>query len=143
MKQQKPQRTVKLNSISPKYVEDRELRDAPARLFRALLNKLEMTPHKWTTKLRNYLDYVVTTKDPEKSKTERITRTGNIKDTYFQKPTLTFNKLLEGLSILEIEECEIILRTKDSEGNVIEVQEKIRILTKDRLTASATRDLSD
>lgn len=132
----KQPKITRLSSISPKYVEDRELRDTPARLYRALLNKLGMQPHKWGIHLRRYLEYVVTTKDPEKAKAERITRTGNIKDTYFQKTTLTFNKLLEGISILGMEEVEIILRIKDSNGEIIEVSEVIQISSKERFQQS-------
>lgn len=121
-----------MHNLSQRYVEDKELRDAPARLYRQILNKMDMNPRKWAMYLRDYLNYVVTVTDREKAKNERITRTGNIKDTYFQKPTLTFNKLLEGLSILKQEKCEIILRVTDEDGNVIEVSEEIRIVGADR-----------
>lgn len=124
----------RLSSISLKYVEDEELRDTPARLYRKILNEMDMNPRKWSNYLRDYLEWVVTLEDREKAKADRITKAGNIKETYFQKHTLTFNKLLEGLSILRMDECEIILRAKDSEGKVYEVNEKIRIVGKDRPT---------
>lgn len=122
----------RLNSISLKYVEDEELRDAPARLYRKILKEMEMNPRKWSNYLRDYLEWVVTIEDREKAKADRITKAGNIKETYFQKHTLTFNKLLEGLSILRMDECDIILRVKDAEGHVYEVSEHIRIMGKDR-----------
>lgn len=121
-----------LSSISHKYVEDNELRDTPARLFRGIINKMGMNPRKWTNYLRDYLDWVITTEDREKAKADRITRQGNIKDTYFQKPTLTFNKFLEGLSILRMQHCKITIEVLDDDGNVITVEETIRMAGKER-----------
>lgn len=132
-KKKKPTKANRLNNMSHRYVEDHELLDAPARLYRRLLNKLNMNPLKWGNYLRDYLLWVVVNKDPEKAKVERTTRQGNIKDTYFQKNTLSFNKLLEGLSIVRMRDCEIILRVTDEEGKVYEVSEKIKISGKKRL----------
>lgn len=116
-----------------KYVEDEELKDTPARLFRQLLNKMDMNPFKWANYLRDFLEWMVPmVGDREKVKADRTTRAGNIKDTYFQKDTLTFNKLLEGLSILRMTSCEIIIRTKDENGNIIEVSEVINVMGNDR-----------
>lgn len=125
-------RSAQLSNVSKKYIEDEDLRDPPARLFRAILKKMDMNPILWGNYLRDYLDWIVTNPDREKARAERTTRTGNIKDTYFQKPSLTFGKLLEGLSIIQMDSCEIILRAKDKQGNVIEVSEEIRIMGKDR-----------
>ena len=127
-KKEKVLRANKLSSISHKYIEDEELRDTPARLFRKLLNKMEMNPRKWASYLRNYLEWIVTIKDPEKAKADRMNKQGNIKDTYFQKETLTFNKLLEGLSILDMDECEIQLTVKDRAGKQYQVSETIKIM---------------
>lgn len=121
-----------LDTISPKYVPDDQLEDSPARLYRRILHKLEMNPFKWAGYLGRYLDWMVTTKDPEKAKIERQTRTGNIRDTYFHKPNLTFNKFLEGLSILEFEECNIEVTVKDIHGNIIRVSDQIKMVSRDR-----------
>lgn len=118
----------KLSSVSHKYVDDDKLQDTPARLFRMLLNKLEMNPRRWAQLLRDYLDWVITTDDRDKAKADRITRAGNIKDTYFQKPNLTFNKFLEGLSILRMKSCVITITVTDEEGNVYTVEEDIGIM---------------
>lgn len=129
----KPIRGNLLRRISlKKYVEDENLEDSPARLFRRIVNMLEMNPFKWNGYLTRYLDWMVTTKDPEKAKNERQTRTGNIKETYFQKPTLTMNKFLEGLSILEFEECIIDITARDIHGNIIRVQDTVNLVTKGR-----------
>jgi hypothetical protein len=139
-KSRKPLKGSQLNSISQKYVEDDQLQDIPARLFRKLLKKMDMNPRKWVNYLRDYLDWVITTKDPDKAKADRITRTGNIKDTYFQKPTLTFNKLLEGVSILRMESCEITITVRDTEGNEYVVSEVTRIVGKDRKDQPVYKD---
>lgn len=125
-------KSARLSSVSVKYVEDEDLRDTPARLFRKILVEMGMNPFKWNNYLRPYLDWIITITDREKAKEARMTKTGNIKETYFQKPTLTFNKLLEGLSILRMESCEIIIKVKDADGNIITVSEEIRIVGKDR-----------
>lgn len=131
-KKEKALKASKLASISHKYVEDEELRDTPARLFRKILNKMEMNPRKWGMYIRDYLEWIVTTNDPDKAKADRMTKQGNIKDTYFQKPTLSFNKLLEGLSILDMDECEIQLTVRDRKGNSYQVSELIKIMGRNR-----------
>jgi len=134
-KGQRKLRSNRLEQISlKKYVPDEGLLDPCARLFRQLLNKLDMNPTKWNAYLRNYLSWVVTTEDPEKAKIERTTRQGNIKETFFQKPTLTFPKLLEGLSILRARTCKITIEVTDENGEVITVSETIRIVTESRLS---------
>jgi hypothetical protein len=135
-KNDKDLKAARLSSVSHKYVEDNQLQDTPARLFRGLLKKLDMNPRKWTQLLRDYLDWVITTDDREKAKADRITRAGNIKDTYFQKPTLTFNKLLEGLSILRMKSCVITITVTDEEGNVHTVEETIGVMGSHRAKKS-------
>lgn len=136
-------RASRMDSISQKYVRDDELQDSPARLYRAILNKLEMNPRKWANYLRDYLNYVVTTEDPQRAKIERVTRQGNIKDTYFQKKTLTFNKLLEGLSILRMRSCKITIEVIDEDGVPTVVSETIRVVGKRRLEKSLPDDTSE
>jgi len=133
-------RANQLDSISHKYVDDDQLQDTPARLFRKLLRRMDMTPRKWISYLRDYLEWRVTTEDPDKAKEERTTRTGNIKDTYFQKPGLTFSKFLEGLSILRMAKVEIIFKVTDTEGKEYIVSEVQRIVGKDRSSLLPVRD---
>lgn len=133
MKKPRELKVNRLSSISHRYVEDDQLQDTPARLFRMLLRKLKIdSPVRWGVYLRDYLAWVVTEKDPNKAKIERTTKSGNIKDTYFQKPTLSFNKLLEGASIIRMREVEVILRCTTEDGEVVEVSEKIRTMTSGR-----------
>ena len=135
-KSDKDLKAARLSSVSHKYVEDNQLQDTPARLFRGLLNKLDMNPRRWTQLLRDYLDWVITTDDRAKAKADRITRAGNIKDTYFQKPTLTFNKFLEGLSILRMKSCVIKITATDEDGNEYTVEETIGVMGSHRPKAT-------
>lgn len=122
----------RLNTISPKFVPDEALEDTPAKLFRRICVKMKMEPYRWASLLGRYLDWVVTNPDEEKARQERQTRTGNIKQTYWHSPTLTFTKFLEGLSILEIEECTVDITVKDVNGNIIRVSDVIHMVTKSR-----------
>lgn len=135
-------RSRELSSISHKFVPDDLLRDTPAILYRKVLRKLKMDPHKWTRYLRDYLDRVIDEKDPVKAKSERQTKVGNIKETYFQKPGLTFSKLLEGLTITQMRSVKIILEATDIDGNVIVVEDSVRLLSKEQLSKPLQNDPS-
>lgn len=136
----KQHKNTPLSEVSNRYIEDRELRDAPSRLYRQLLVKLSMTPIKWTKLLRDYLDWVVTTKDPTAAKIERTTRSGNIKDTYFQKPTLSFAKLIEGMSIVRVKTATITITCEMEDGSIVEVEERVKLLPKTRLENGFKQD---
>lgn len=110
-----------------RFVPDEDLRNTPARLFRQLINKLDINLSKWNCLLRDYLKWTIQTKDPEKARSERSTEAGNIKTTYFMSNTLTFNKLIEGMSILKFVKCKITIEGIDREGNVTVVSETINI----------------
>jgi hypothetical protein len=133
-------RANELSSISPRFVEDNELHDPPARLYRMLLRKMGMDPFKWTRYLRNYLEWAVPNDNPDRARVERTTRLGNIRDTYFHKPGLTFNKFLEGLSILRIDTCEVIIRVTDEDGKVYEVIDTQKITGMSRPKLEVTED---
>lgn len=110
-----------------KFVKYEDLRDTPARLFRQLTDKLEVNLSKWNCLLRDYLLWTIPADDLEKAKSERSTTAGNIKSTYFMSNTLTFNKFIEGLSILKFVNCKITIEVTDGEGNVTKVSETIKI----------------
>lgn len=116
-----------LHKLTPKYIEDEDLRDPPARLFRRLLKAKEINLSKWNCLLKEHLNWEITTDNKERAKSERTTALGNIKTTYFMTPTLSFNKLLTGLSILKDAECELVIRVKGNNGEIIEVSEVIKI----------------
>jgi len=139
-KKKRSLRASQLDSISPRFVEDQELQDPPARLYRMLLRKMGMNPFKWTQYLRDYLEWAVPNNDPERSRIERTTRLGNIKDTYFHKKGLTFNKLLEGLSILRIDTCEVTIKVTDKDGNVYVVTDTQKITGMNRPNREIVED---
>lgn len=113
-----------MEALSKRYLPDSELRSPLAKLFRGLLNQMHMNPSKWTRLLSDYLRWVVTIDDEEKARQAILMKSGNIKDTYFHNPKLTADKFFEGLSILQMEECEITIKVKDAKGDVYIVTEK-------------------
>ncbi len=142
-KAERKPRSRELSAISGhKFIPDDLLRNTPAILFRKILRKLDMDPHKWVRYLRDYLDRVVVETDPAKAKSERQTKSGNIKETYFQKPELTFSKLLEGLTITRMRSVRIIMEATDIDGNVIVVEDSVRLLSKEQINLPLQSDLS-
>lgn len=135
-------RSRELSSISQKFIPDDLLRDTPAILFRKILRKLDMDPQKWVRYLRDYLDRVIDESDPAEAKKDRLTKTGNIKDTYFQKPGLTFSKLLEGLTIVRMRSVKITIEVTDEDGNVHVVDDTVRLLSKEQMKNPPHKDPS-
>lgn len=116
-----------LSDVIQKYVKDEDLLDTPSRLFRALQNRMGMNPVMWTKFLREYLEHAIVMKDKEKEKKARAHQAGNYKTVFFNNATLTFNKLLEGLSILQIKKCEFTLKVTLMDDSTIEVSETCTI----------------
>lgn len=110
-----------MESISKRYLPDEKLKSPIAKLFRGLLNKMSMNPYKWTRLLHDHLSWVVTSTNEGEKRSQILMKTGNIRDAFFHNPKLTADKLFEGLSILQMEECEITLTCKDAKGNVYTV----------------------
>lgn len=135
-------RSRELSSISQKFIPDDLLRDTPAILFRKILRKLDMDPQKWVRYLRDYLDRVIDESDPAEAKKDRLTKTGNIKDTYFQKPGLTFSKLLEGLTIVRMRSVKITIEAIDEDGNVHTAEDFVRLLSKEQMKTAQHKDPS-
>lgn len=127
METSKPKIKDDLSKVTPKYIEDRDLYDPPARLFRSTLRAMGVNLSKWNCFLAEHLRWSITTTDKTEAKKQRTNAVGNIKSAYFMTPTLSFNKLLAGLSILKIQECEVVLRMKDHKGEYHEVSEKFKI----------------
>ena len=122
--------TDDIANISKRYLEPEELRDTPARLFRTMIkDRLNIGVNEWGMLLRDWLDWVITTKDRDKARAERINMMGNIKETFFHTPTLTWGKLMQGLMLIKMRKVEIILRATDKDGNVHEVSEELKLPT--------------
>lgn len=135
-------RSRELSSISQKFIPDDLLRDTPAILFRKILREMEMDPQKWVRYLRDYLDRVIDESDPVEAKKDRLTKTGNIKETYFQKPGLTFSKLLEGLTIVRMRSVKITIEATDEDGNKYTVDDTVRLLSKEQMKSPVDKELS-
>jgi hypothetical protein len=116
-----------MEAVSKRYLPDDKLKGPVAKLFRGLLNKLQMNPYKWTRLLNDHLAWILTGYPEEDKRKQILTKTGNIRDAYFHSPKLTADKMLEGLSILQMDECTITLRVKDTKGNEYEVSETVKI----------------
>lgn len=123
----RPDRKNPMEAISKRYLNDEELRGPIAKLFRGLQKSMGMNPYKWTRYLLDYLAWVVSEPNEEKRKARILMKTGNIRDAYFHKPTLTADKLLEGLSILQMEECKITMEVRNAKGEVWVVEETVKI----------------
>jgi hypothetical protein len=101
-----------------------------------------MDPQKWVRYLRDYLDRVIDESDPVEAKKDRLTKTGNIKDTYFQKPGLTFSKLLEGLTIVRMRSVKITIEAIDEDGNVYTADDFVRLLSKEQMKQPTQKEPS-
>lgn len=133
-----------METISKRYIPDEELIDPLSKLFRGLLNKMKMNPYKWTKFLNDHLDWVVTSKDPERARTERLVKTGNIRDAFFHKPRLSAAKLFEGLSITQMTEYTITLEVKNAQGETFVISESGAIKhAKNSTTDDIPTDLGD
>lgn len=112
------------------FVPYEQLTDAPARLFREILEELDINNAKWKT----YLDDYLRAMHPDDSgpaidvKRARSTALGNIQSTLFCSRTLSFNKFLMALKILKVSEADIGITIKRESGEVITVSEKTILL---------------
>ncbi|UPT53965.1 hypothetical protein [Vibrio phage phiKT1019] len=119
-----------LGVVTKSYTEDRDLKDPPSRLFRALLRKLEsqgLNISQLVLLLQEYIKWEVTTEDPVKAKSERNTLMGNIRAAFFKNDTMTFPKLLTGLSILQVKKYTLTLKVEFEDGKTVEVSESGRV----------------
>lgn len=123
-KEKKLKKGMALKDHVVKYIPDEGLMDTPARLFRSIINRMEMNPFMWSKLLREHLEYAISMKDKEKEKQRRAHQMGNYRSVFFNNPTLTFNKLLEGLSILQVKKCKITIKVTFMDDTELEVSEE-------------------
>lgn len=116
-----------LGVVTKSYVEDRDLKDPPSRLFRALLRKLNLTTDQLVLLLKEYIDWEVTNPDPVRAKTERTTLMGNIRSAFFKNDTMTFPKLLNGLSIIQARRYKFTMEVELENGETVTVSESGRV----------------
>lgn len=116
-----------LSAVTKNYTEDRDLKDPPARLFRALIRKLNINTSQLILLLGEYVKWEVTNPDEAKAKVERTTLLGNIRSVFFKNETMTFPKLLTGLSILQVKRYKITFEVEMEDGRTVEVSESGRV----------------
>lgn len=107
-------------------VSKQELRDIPSKLFRKILNVLNINNDKWVSYLNEHIKWEVP-EDPKGfkvTKEKRSTAASNYISTFFKKKTLTFNKLLTGLSILKIRKIKVTIEIEDRDGKHHSVSEE-------------------
>lgn len=103
-----------------------ELRDMPSKLFRKILNSLNISMEKWVSYLNEHIKWEIP-EDPKGwkvTKEKRSTASSNYMSTFFKKKTLTFNKLLTGLSILKVRKIKITIEIEDRDGEKHSVSEE-------------------
>lgn len=116
------------------FVPYEQLTDTPSRLFRRILDELDINQAKWKTYLDDYLRSI----HPDNSgpamevKRARSTALGNIQSTLFCSRTLSYNKFLMGLKILKVSETDVNITVKKESGEIKEVAEKTILLKQPR-----------
>lgn len=116
------------------FVTYEQLTDTPSRLFRRILDELDINQAKWKTYLDDYLRSI----HPDNSgpamevKRARSTALGNIQSTLFCSRTLSYNKFLMGLKILKVSETDVNITVKKESGEIKTVSEKTILLKQPR-----------
>lgn len=103
------------------------LTDTPSRLFRRITEELNITTSSWKTYLDDYIRRLHPDRldDMETVKRERSTTIGNVNDTLWQRPSLTFKKLLTGLCILKAKKLKVTIEVEFRSGKIVKVDEEI------------------
>lgn len=107
------------------YIPTEQLTDTPARMFRKVMDKLNVNMAMWKSYMTDHLRFI----HPDNSGTSfevkkaRGTSLGNANSAYFFSKTLSFNKLIEGLKILKIRKVTIRLECELETGEKFEISE--------------------
>ncbi|EBY9763894.1 hypothetical protein D5W64_12345 [Salmonella enterica subsp. enterica serovar Saintpaul] len=105
-------------SKNKNFVPYEQLTDTPSRLFRKIIEVLDINNAKWKTYLDDYLRW----QHPDDSgpvaevKRNRSTALGNLQSTLFYSKNLTWNKLLVALKICRITKIKISLEIETESG---------------------------
>lgn len=106
--------------------------EPPAKLFRLLADKIigcgENSEHRlsiWKSYLDDYIRKVHPDdpKNMDTVKKDRSTTIGNINDTLWMNPRLSFNKLITGLAILKCKKVKITITVETESGNEYSVED--------------------
>lgn len=100
------------------FVPAEQLTDVPSRLFRKIVEVLNINNAKWKTYLDDYLRW----QHPDDSgpaaevKRQRSTALGNLQSTLFYSKNLTWNKLLVALKICRVTKIRVIFEIETESG---------------------------
>lgn len=100
------------------FIPYEQLTDTPSRLFRKIIDVLEINNAKWKTYLDDYLrwQHPEDSGTPAEVKRNRSTALGNLQSTLFYSKNLTWNKLLVALKICRITKIKISLEIETESG---------------------------
>lgn len=125
-----------------KQIPKEELTDIPSKLWRAITDSIVVTEASWKTYLDDYIRNLHPDR-PDKMeaiKRERSWTVGNINEALWQRPTLTFKKLLTGLFILKAVSMKVTIEVELKSGKKVVVSEYNNLLES---SASRIEDDSD
>lgn len=105
-------------SKNKNFIPYEQLTDTPSRLFRKIIDVLEINNAKWKTYLDDYLrwQHPEDSGTPAEVKRNRSTALGNLQSTLFYSKNLTWNKLLVALKICRITKIKISLEIETESG---------------------------
>lgn len=105
------------------------LTDITSRLFREITEKLDIETSSWKTYLDDYIRklHPDNLDDMETVKRDRSTTIGNVNDTFWQRPTLSFKKLLTGLYILKAKKVRFTIDVEFHSGKKVSVSEEMNM----------------
>lgn len=110
-------------------VDIKRLTDLPSRLFRNIAAQMDITVSSWKTYIDDYIRDLHPD-DPTRMdavKKERGTAIGNINDTLWMSPKLSFNKMITGFKILKIKKVTITIKVETKSGKEYVVEETTNI----------------
>lgn len=108
-----------------KQIPKEDLTDIPSKLWRGITDSIVVTEASWKTYLDDYIRNLHPDR-PDKMeaiKRERSWTVGNINEALWQRPTLTFKKLLTGLFILKAVNMKVTIEVELKSGKKIVVSE--------------------
>lgn len=113
-----------------KQIPKEDLTDIPSKLWRGITDSIVVTEASWKTYLDDYIRNLHPDR-PDKMeaiKRERSWTVGNINEALWQRPTLTFKKLLTGLFILKAVSMKVTIEVELKSGKKVIVTEENNFL---------------
>lgn len=105
------------------FVPYEQLTDVPSRLFRKIIEVLQINNAKWKTYLDDYLRWTHPDDSgtPAEVKRNRSTALGNLQSTLFYSKNLSWNKLLVGAKVARVSKitATFVIETESGEQHTI------------------------